>query len=455
MKEKGKILIVDDNKELLLALKLMLKPHFTHVIAEPNPDKIPEHLKDNFDIVLLDMNFKAGVSTGNEGLYWLRKIREINAVISVVFITAYGDLDLAVKSIKEGAADFIQKSWDQDKILSTVISAYKLNQSKKEINQLRKQQDHLKTTLDADFVFYKAKAPIMQKVYDIVDKVAPTDANILILGENGTGKELIARDIHHRSLRKNEIFVKVDLGALHENLFESELFGHEKGAFTDAKVARPGRFEIASGGSLFLDEIGNLSLAMQSKLLSAIQNREVTPLGSPRPVIIDVRLICATNKPLYKMVEEGTFREDLLYRINTIQVEIPPLRERGDDIQQLAQLFLQEFAEKYEKTNLTISKLAVEKISKFPWYGNVRELRHSIEKAVILANEDNLKAEDFDFTARSGELAGLKDSYNIAENEKELIKDALNKYEWNLSRTSRALGINRSTLYDKINKYGL
>jgi len=455
MKEKGKILIVDDNKELLLALKLMLTPHFTHVKTEPNPDKIPEHLRANFDIILLDMNFKAGVSTGNEGLFWLRNIKKINPFISVIFITAYGDLDLAVKSLKEGAADFIQKSWDQDKILSTVISAYKLNQSKKEINQLRKQQNHLKKALEADFVFYKGKTPIMQKVYDIVDKVAPTDANILILGENGTGKELVARDIHHRSLRNKEIFVKVDLGALHENLFESELFGHEKGAFTDAKVAKPGRFEIASGGTLFLDEIGNLSLAMQSKLLSAIQNREVTPLGGAQPVFIDVRLICATNKPLYKMVEEGVFREDLLYRINTIQVEIPPLRERGEDIQHLASLFLQEHAEKYKKTNLTISKLAMEKIAKFPWYGNVRELRHSIEKAVILANEDILKAADFDFTARSGELPGLKESYNIAENEKELIKEALNKYEWNLSRTSRALGINRSTLYDKINKYAL
>jgi len=455
MKEKGKILIVDDNNELLLALKLMLARHFKHIKTEPNPDKIPEHLKEDFDIVLLDMNFKAGVSSGNEGLFWLRKIQEINPSTSVVFITAYGDLDLAVKSIKEGAADFIQKSWDQDKILSTVISAYKLNQSKKEISRLQKKQDHLKTTLDADFVFYKGNTPVMQKVYDTIDKVAPTDANILVLGENGTGKELIARDIHHRSLRKNEIFVKVDLGALHENLFESELFGHEKGAFTDAKAAKPGRFEIASGGTLFLDEIGNLSLAMQAKLLSAIQNREVTPLGSSRPILIDVRLICATNKPLYEMVEKGTFREDLLYRINTIQVEIPPLRERGEDIQHLASLFLLDLAAKYGKTGLTISKLAMEKISKFPWYGNVRELRHSIEKAVILANENVLKSDDFNFTLRSGELQGLKGSYNIAENEKELIKDALNKYEWNLSRTSRALGINRSTLYDKIKKYGL
>ena len=455
MKGKGKILIVDDNKELLLALKLMITPHFKYVRTESNPDKIHEHLKEDFDIVLLDMNFKAGVSTGNEGLFWLRKIREINPSISVIFITAYGDLDLAVKSIKEGAADFIQKSWDEDKILSTVISAYKLNQSRKEINRLRKKQTHLKTTLDADFVFYKGSVPVMKKVYDIIDKVAPTEANILILGENGTGKELVARDIHLRSLRKNEIFVKVDLGALHENLFASELFGHEKGAFTDAKEAKPGRFEIASGGSLFLDEIGNLSLSSQAKLLSAIQNREVTPLGSSRPILTDLRLICATNKQLDEMVEAGTFREDLLYRINTIQIEIPPLRERGEDIQHLALLFLQDLAAKYGKPSLSISKLAMEKISKFPWQGNVRELRHSIEKAVILANDDILKSDDFNFTTRSSELQGLKGSYNIAENEKELIKDALNKYEWNLSRTSRALGINRSTLYDKIKKYGL
>ena len=455
MKEKGKVLIVDDNKELLLALKLMLSPHFMYVKTEANPDKIPELLKEDFDLVLLDMNFKAGVSSGNEGLFWLRKIREINQSISVVFITAYGDLDLAVKSIKEGAADFIQKSWDQDKILSTVISAYKLNQSKKEISRLLKKQDHLKTTLDADFVFYKGNTPAMQKVYDTIDKVAPTDANILVLGENGTGKELVARDIHHRSLRKNEIFVKVDLGALHENLFESELFGHEKGAFTDAKTAKPGRFEIASGGTLFLDEIGNLSLAMQAKLLSAIQNREITPLGSSRPILTDIRLICATNKQLDEMVEAGTFREDLLYRINTIQIELPPLRERGEDIQQLASLFLQDLAAKYGKPGLSISKLAIEKISKFPWPGNVRELQHSIEKAVILTSENVLKSDDFNFTTRPGELQAIKGSFNIAENEKELIKDALNKYEWNLSRTSRALGINRSTLYDKIKKYGL
>ena len=455
MKEKGKILIVDDNKELLLALKLMISPHFSSVKTASNPDKLPELLKEDFDIVLLDMNFKAGVSSGNEGLFWLHKIHSINANISVVFITAYGDLELAVKSIKEGAADFIQKSWDQDKILSTLIAVYKLNLSKKEIHRLKKKQQHLKSTLDADFVFYKGNTAVMQKVYDIILKVAPTEANILILGENGTGKELVARDIHKYSLRKDEIFVKVDLGALNENLFESELFGHAKGAFTDAKQAKPGRFEIASGGTLFLDEIGNLSLAMQTKLLSAIQNREIIPLGSNRPVLIDVRLICATNKPLYEMVEEGTFREDLLYRINTIQVEVPPLRERGEDIQHLASLFLDEYASKYEKSGLTISKLAKEQISKFPWPGNVRELRHCMEKAVILANESVLKTADFDFVTRPGDSLDLKDSFNIADNEKKLITDALNKFEWNLSRTSRALGINRSTLYDKINKYGL
>ncbi len=455
MKEKGKILIVDDNEELLLALKLMISPHFTYVKTETNPDKIPERLKDDFDIVLLDMNFNAGVSTGNEGLYWLRKIQDINPSVSVVFITAYGDLELAVKSIKKGAADFIHKSWDQDKILSTIIAVYKLNQSKKEISRLRKIQNHLKLALDADYVCYKGNSQVMQKVYETIDKVAPTDANILILGENGTGKELVARDIHHQSLRKNEIFVKVDLGALHENLFESELFGHEKGAFTDAKQSKVGRFEIATGGTLFLDEIGNLSLPMQAKLLSAIQNREVIPLGSSRPIHINVRLICATNRPLYEMVEKDTFREDLLYRINTIQIDIPPLRERGEDIPHLAALFLQEYASKYGKMDLTISKLAMEKISKFPWYGNVRELQHSIEKAVILANGDVLKSGDFSLNTRPGESLSEKGSYNIAENEKKLIKNALNKFEWNLSRTSRALGINRSTLYDKINKYGL
>jgi len=456
-KKEGNLLIVDDNEEMLLGLQMLLKPHFKDIATEKNPDRILDIIRKNsFDVILLDMNFKAGVNTGNEGLFWLRSIKDIDKSITVVFITAYGDVKLAVKTIKEGAADFIQKSWDEEKILSTVLAAYRLHKSKIEIGKLKTRQKHLNESIDANHLIRKGSSPIMEKVYSTIEKVAPTDASILILGENGTGKEMIAREVHRHSNRAEEIFVHVDVASLPESLFESELFGHEKGAFTDAKQAREGRFEIASGGTLFLDEIGNLELSLQAKLLNAIQNRQVFRLGGNRPIPVDIRLICATNKPIYEMVEEGTFREDLLYRINTIQLDLPPLRERSEDIPDLAEFFLDYYTSKYQKSKMGISKLAMEKLKKFPWYGNVRELQHAIEKSVIMGQGEVLKSGDFDFRETPQRVESqLEGNFNMQENEKRLISEALNKFEWNLSRTSRALGINRSTLYEKIRKYEL
>jgi DNA-binding NtrC family response regulator len=456
-KKEGNLLIVDDNEEMLLALQMMLTPHFQMVTSEKKPDRILDLIrKESFDVILLDMNFKAGVNTGNEGLFWLRSILDIDKNATVVFITAYGDVKLAVQSIKEGAADFIQKSWDEDKILSTVMAAYKLRKSKLEIRKLKTKQKHLSESIDAGHTICKGSSSVMEKVYETIEKVGPTDANILILGESGTGKEIIAREIHKYSKRAEEIFVQVDVASLPESLFESELFGHEKGAFTDAKSTREGRFEIASGGTLFLDEIGNLSMPLQTKLLNAIQNRHIFRIGGNKAIPVDIRLICATNKPLYEMVEAGSFREDLLYRINTIQCDVPPLRERTDDIPDLANFFLSQFSSKYRKEKMGISKLAMEKLKKVPWYGNVRELQHTIEKAVIMGQGEVLKSGDFDFRETPQKVASPPEgNYNMQENERRLIADALNKFEWNLSRTSRALGINRSTLYEKIKKYGL
>ena len=456
-KKDGDLLIVDDNEEMLLGLQMLLQPHFQSVVTEKNPERILDLVqKNSFDLILLDMNFKAGVNTGNEGLYWLRTIRNVDEHATIVFITAYGDVKLAVKSIKEGAADFIQKSWDEEKILSTVLAAFKLHRSKLEIDKLKTKQKHLSQKIDEGYALCKGSSEVMKSLYETVEKVGPTDANILILGENGTGKELVAREIHKHSRRCDEIFVHVDVASLPETLFESELFGHEKGAFTDAKQKREGRFEIATGGTLFLDEIGNISLALQAKLLNAIQNREIFRIGGNQPLPVNIRLICATNKPLYEMVEEESFREDLLYRINTIQLDIPPLRERSEDIPTLAKFFLSRYTAKYKREEMEISKLAMEKLRKYPWYGNVRELQHTLEKAVILSQGSVLKSGDLNFReGHQKKTIHFDGNFNMQENEKKLIAEALNRFEWNLSRTSRALGINRSTLYEKIKKYGL
>ncbi len=456
MSKSGSILIVDDNEEFLLALKLMLSPHFNLVDTESNPEAILAQIQNNsYDLMLLDMNFRAGINTGNEGLYWLNKIKEVDPDATIVFITAYGDVQLAVKSVKEGAADFIQKSWDEKKILSTVLSAFQLSKSKSEIKKLKHKQQHLKDSIADGFQLCKGPSKSMEAVYQTISKVASTDANVLVTGENGTGKEVIAREIHRLSQRTDEIFVTVDISALNENLIESELFGHKKGAFTDARSDRAGRFEVASGGTLFLDEIGNLSVPAQIKLLSVLQTRQITKVGDNKAIEIDVRLISATNMPVDKMIKEGNFREDLLYRINTIQIHLPPLRERLDDLPSLAHHFLSIFKEKYKKQKLEFKKSTLNKLAKHEWPGNIRELQHTIEKGVIMTSDNFLKPEDLMF--QTVEEPENKDTelFNLAVHEKILIEKALQKFEWNMSKTANELGINRSTLYDKIKKYEL
>lgn len=454
-RKKGKILIVDDNEELLFALSLILSPHFSEIITKKNPNLIPSLIQENnFDVILLDMNFSAGIKTGNEGIFWMNKILEQDSLATIVLITAFGDVELAVKSLKEGATDFIQKSWDQEKILSTIISAYKHRKSKIEISNLRTKQKHLKEKLDSGYTLCKGSSPTMQEVLTTIEKIARTDVNVLLLGENGTGKEVIAREIHRQSNRADEIFVNVDVGALSESLFESEMFGHKKGAFTDAYEDKPGRFQIASGGTIFLDEIGNLSLPLQSKLLSAIQNHEITPLGSNTSIPVNIRLICATNQPIAEMVKRGVFREDLMYRINTMQIEIPPLRKRVEDIPALALFFLDQYRKKYNKNKLKLSQSALKELDKHNWPGNVRELKHVIEKAVILT-DSNFIGPDNLLSQASTNHASKPMVYNLSENEKELIRSAMEKFQGNISLTAKELGINRSTLYDKIKKYEL
>lgn len=455
-KNKGKILIIDDNEELLIAFKFFLTKHFDKIDTIKNPNLIHEYIrKENYDIVLLDMNFSAGVNTGNEGIYWMKQILEKDPNISVILITAYGDVELAVHSMKEGAADFIQKSWDENKILSTILSAYNLRLSKLKIKNLENKQKHLSDKIDKKYSQLIGKSDSMQSVLKLVEKVAKTDANILILGENGTGKEVIAREIHRKSERANEVFVSVDIGALQANLFESELFGHVKGAFTDAKEDRAGRFEIASGGTLFLDEIGNLPLTLQAKLLTAIQNKEIQRVGSNTPIPVDIRLICATNKNLNDMIIEGSFREDLLYRINTIKIELPKLKDRGIDISLLANYFLDLFSKKYNKPNLKFNQNTLNKLMQHSWPGNIRELQHTIEKAVILCDSNIILSSHCWPDGENSVKNFIPNSLNLDENEKVIIQKALKKYKGNITNTAKELGINRTTLYKKMEKYDI
>ncbi len=456
MKKKGKILVVDDNEEILVALRLFLLNHFEGVTTEKNPEMIGSRMqKDSYDVIILDMNFKAGINTGNEGLFWLKKILELDKAVSVVFITAYAGIELAVNAIKQGAVDFIEKPWDDDKLLATVLKAFEVRRSKLEINRLRDKQEHLIENIGHQYDFFTGQAPSMEKVYRAIDKVAATDANILILGENGTGKELIAREIHRRSRRSKEVFVGVDLGSLSSTLFESELFGHVKGAFTDAREDRPGRFEIASGGTLFLDEIGNLPSSLQSKLLSTLQGREVTRLGSNRPVQVDIRLISATNRPVFELIDQGLFREDLLYRINTIQIELPPLRDRKEDIPGLLDFFLKKYLLKYAKPEFRIERSAMEKLMKYGWPGNIRELQHLTEKAVIMGEGDSLSAEDFFMGSRIRQGNVNPETLNLEQLEKDAINRAIDKNGGNISRAVKDLGISRRAFYYKIKKYGI
>ena len=449
---KGNILIVDDNKSILSALEILLIPEFQTVTTLSDPNQIPTELrKKDYNLVILDMNFNAGINTGNEGIYWLGRIKETHPEISVVMITAYGDIELTVKALKMGATDFFLKPWDNNKLLATLRSALQLNWSKKEVSQLKEKEKGLKIELNRDQKFIIGSSPQLMQVLNMVRKVAKTDANVLITGENGTGKELIAHEIHRLSERANEVMISVDMGAVSETLFESELFGHVKGSFTDARENRPGKFEVADKGSLFLDEIGNLPYHLQAKLLAALQNRRISRIGSNQTIPIDIRLICATNKNLESMVGEGSFREDLLYRINTIQVEVPPLRERGNDILVLADFFLKKYSSKYNKPNLKINQQAQDKLMKYSWPGNIRELQHTIEKAVILSEGSVLKAEDF--FMRPVVLGRNSDSeMTLEEMEKRMINQAIDKNNGNLSAAAEQLGITRQTLYNKIKK---
>ena len=449
---KGNILIVDDSKSVLTALEMLLQAVFNKVYTLSNPNSVLSVLhKSEIDIVLLDMNFKAGINTGNEGLFWLRKILDYDPHISVVMITAYGDIALAVKAVKEGAFDFVLKPWDNNKLISTLHAALKLRKSKLEAHFLRQSNDGLKQELIAAGQKLIGQSDVMQKVMAMVKKVAATDANIFISGENGTGKELIAREIHKLSKRSKELMVSVDMGAISETLFESELFGHTKGAYTDAHQDRIGKIELANKGTLFLDEIGNLSLSLQAKVLSVLQNRTITQLGSNKAVPVDIRLISATNRNLSEMVAGGLFRQDLLYRINTISIELPPLRERGNDILLLAELYLKKYGRKYNRPELKISRSAKQRIMSYHWPGNVRELQHAVEKAVILADRNILDADSF--SQRSGTNHKRLPFQTIEQMEKEMILVTMKTEKGNLSAVAKKLGITRQTLYNKLKKY--
>ncbi|MEI6142177.1 MAG: sigma-54 dependent transcriptional regulator [Mariniphaga sp.] len=452
---KGNILIVDDNKSILSALEIFLAPEFQTVTTLTNPNQIPTELRrKDYNIVILDMNFNAGINSGNEGIYWLGRIKETNPEVSVVMITAYGDIELTVKALKLGATDFFLKPWDNNKLLATLKSALQLSWSKKEVFQLKEKEKGLKTEINREQKNIVGSSPQLVQMMNLVQKVAKTDANVLITGENGTGKELIAHEIHRLSARSREVLVSVDMGAITETLFESELFGHVKGAFTDARESRSGKFEIADKGSLFLDEIGNLSFHLQAKLLAAIQNRQIARVGSNQSIPIDIRLICATNKNLDSMVQDGLFREDLLYRINTIQIEVPPLRERGRDILVLADFFLQKYATKYNKPNLRIIQQAQEKLLNYAWPGNIRELQHTIEKAVILSEGDILKGEDFFIRPSVNEKVN-ESELTLEDMEKRMISFSIGKNNGNLSAVAEQLGISRQTLYNKMKKFGI
>jgi len=450
---EGKILILDDNRSVLTALEMLLQTEFEEVYTLRNPSCLVSTIqKHRIDVVLLDMNFKAGINTGNEGIYWLHEIQKYDPTISVVMITAYGDVTLAVKAVKEGAFDFILKPWDNNKLISTLHASMMLRKSKMENVALTTATQNLKQELKPGSQMIIGQSGLMRKVMEMVRKVADTDANIFISGENGTGKELIAREIHRHSKRKNEIMISVDMGAISESLFESELFGHTKGSYTDAKEDRVGKFETANKGTLFLDEIGNLPLPLQAKLLVSLQNRTIVKLGSNAPVPIDIRLISASNKNLNNMIGDGLFREDLLYRINTITIYIPPLRDRGNDILLLAEYYLHKYSLKYDKAGLKIDQKAQNKLLKYSWPGNVRELQHSIEKAVILAETNMIGEDSFALSSTASNQRIDLQNKTIEEMETEMILASIEKEGGNLSAVAKKLGITRPTLYKKLKK---
>jgi two-component system response regulator HydG len=454
---KGKILAIDDNEDILFALKLLLKPHVDKITTLSSPTRVIDLLKvEQYDVILLDMNFTKDASSGQEGFDWLSKILELDPQAIVIFMTAYGDAEKAVKAMKAGATDFILKPWQNEKLLATLSSAMKLCCSMRENDKLRTNQKVISEIIDEPFKDFIGESPEMQEVFTTIRKVAKTDANILILGENGTGKELVARAIFRESSRNEEVFVSVDLGSIAETLFESELFGHVKGAFTDAKSDKPGRFEVAAGGTLFLDEIGNLSMPMQSKILTAIEHREVTRVGANKPIKTDVRLICATNINIHQMVDEGKFRQDLLYRINTVEIHLPPLRERTGDISILAEHFLTIYAKKYKKKISKISQAAHKKLNMYTWPGNVRELQHALERAVIMCESGTMEPDDFLLTQSRKKQSDVEiDTYNLDDIERKIIEKVLKQSQGNITKAAQDLGLTRTSLYRRMEKYDL
>ncbi len=480
MSEINKILIVDDDEDILMAAKMFLKKHVKNITIEQNPQKIPFLLnQDKYDVILLDMNFNDDTTSGKEGFHWLSEIisRVPNAV--VIMITAFGDVEMAVRALKEGATDFVLKPWQNEKLLATISAAARLNASYQEVSALTQTNKQLVNTLhNQPFVEMLGNSAGIKNVYHLIEKVAKTDANVLILGENGTGKELVARAIHRHSLRTDKAFVGVDMGAVSETLFDSELFGHKKGAFTDAKDDRIGWFEVAKGGTLFLDEIGNLPLTHQAKLLAVLQNREIKPLGASKTVPIDIRLLCATNMSLAEMVNKGDFRQDLLYRMNTVEIFLPPLRERKSDIPVLAENFLQKYARKYKKNIEKIHPETIQKLQNYDFPGNIRELQHAIERAVIMSEADQLLPDDFFFlinqkhqqkttsnqvdnvsvnisTTTFSPENSQNSAFNLDDLERETIEKAIEKHAGNISKAAKELGLTRASLYRRLEKYGL
>jgi DNA-binding NtrC family response regulator len=450
--KNASILVIDDDQDVLTAVRLLLKTEASEVVTEKNPENIRSLLsKQLFDLVLLDMNFNSTINTGNEGLFWLKKIKEFGSEAAVVMITAYGDIDLAVRSLKEGAADFVVKPWHNEKLIGTIKDALKRKENNKSASITITSGD---SVIGSELI---GDSDAMRDIFYKVEKIAPTDANILILGENGTGKDLIAKAIHQKSLRTDKPFIKVDVGALTETLFESELFGHKKGAFTDAREDRMGRFEAANSGTLFLDEIGNITLHQQAKLLSVLQNRQIIRLGTNQSLPIDIRLVCATNLPLAELANENRFRKDLIYRINTVEIIVPPLRKRGEDVVLLAKHFARIYSAKYLKPANDFEPRALDKLKAYHFPGNVRELQYTIERAVIMCENDKLQASDLIFSP----LESLKDipdetpDFTLSTIEKNTILKVIEKHNGNISKAAKELGLTRTALYRRLSKYDI
>jgi DNA-binding NtrC family response regulator len=454
---QGHLLFVDDDRDVLVAARLLLKQHGYQVSTESDPRGLPRLLRDTtFDAVFLDMNFTRDAASGREGFHWLSEVLTLDPQAVVVLVTAYGDVEMAVRAIKAGATDFVLKPWQNEKLLATAAAAVALRRSRQESASLRTRQQQLSADLDQPFSDFVGQSPAMGQVYATIAKVAATDASVLILGENGSGKELVARAIHRHSPRAGEVFLAVDMGAVPETLFEAELFGHVKGAFTDAKADRPGRFEVASGGTLFLDEIGNLSPGMQAKLLATLENRRIVRVGANRAIPIDVRLICATNQPLYEMVTAGAFRQDLLYRINTVELRLPPLRERQGDVALLAAHYAGVYARKYGRPMPRLTPAALARLEAHRWPGNVRELQHAVERALIMGEGPDLDAGDFLLAPPPEAGDGLQlASFHLEDVEKEVIRRVLARHQGNVSQAARELGLTRGSLYRRLERYGL